>query len=218
VYTDLNLRPPGRPDALPGGELLHGRAGLINSGGASSGESDLAEAVRTAVINKRAGGMGLNLRPQGLSAADEGGRWHPERDSGCVPVEAGDRRLNHLSQSNFRDGVCRLRHTPLRFMLRRDHPALPIRVPPAAPDRNPGGGRRHKLLLKCCRRPILEETVCAARRIGRWLPANGPARAIDGIMEVEKKIIRLAEERNIHGLRFEWNDDLDFGHLLDRCR
>jgi class I fructose-bisphosphate aldolase len=36
-----------------------GRAGLINSGGASSGEGDLAEAVRTAVINKRAGGMGL---------------------------------------------------------------------------------------------------------------------------------------------------------------
>jgi fructose-bisphosphate aldolase, class I len=36
-----------------------GRVGLINSGGASSGESDLAEAVRTAVINKRAGGMGL---------------------------------------------------------------------------------------------------------------------------------------------------------------
>jgi fructose-bisphosphate aldolase, class I len=35
-----------------------GRAGLINSGGAS-GENDLAEAVRTAVINKRAGGMGL---------------------------------------------------------------------------------------------------------------------------------------------------------------
>lgn len=35
-----------------------GRAGLINSGGAS-GSNDLAEAVRTAVINKRAGGMGL---------------------------------------------------------------------------------------------------------------------------------------------------------------
>lgn len=35
-----------------------GRAGLINSGGAS-GESDLAEAIQTAVINKRAGGMGL---------------------------------------------------------------------------------------------------------------------------------------------------------------
>jgi class I fructose-bisphosphate aldolase len=36
-----------------------GRSPLINSGGASSGESDLAEAVRTAVVNKRAGGMGL---------------------------------------------------------------------------------------------------------------------------------------------------------------
>ena len=36
-----------------------GRIGLINSGGASGGESDLADAVRTAVINKRAGGMGL---------------------------------------------------------------------------------------------------------------------------------------------------------------
>lgn len=36
-----------------------GRAGLINSGGASSGEGDLKEAVKTAVINKRAGGMGL---------------------------------------------------------------------------------------------------------------------------------------------------------------
>ncbi len=35
-----------------------GRVGLINSGGAS-GENDLAQAVRTAVINKRAGGMGL---------------------------------------------------------------------------------------------------------------------------------------------------------------
>jgi class I fructose-bisphosphate aldolase len=37
-----------------------GRAGLINSGGESKGSSDLADAVRTAVINKRAGGMGLN--------------------------------------------------------------------------------------------------------------------------------------------------------------
>ncbi|MBK7969110.1 MAG: class I fructose-bisphosphate aldolase [Bacteroidetes bacterium] len=36
-----------------------GRAGLINSGGESKGASDLAEAVTTAVINKRAGGQGL---------------------------------------------------------------------------------------------------------------------------------------------------------------
>lgn len=36
-----------------------GRAGMINSGGESKGAGDLAQAVRTAVINKRAGGMGL---------------------------------------------------------------------------------------------------------------------------------------------------------------
>ena len=38
-----------------------GRVGLINSGGESMGASDLAESVITAVVNKRAGGMGLFL-------------------------------------------------------------------------------------------------------------------------------------------------------------
>ena len=36
-----------------------GRCGLINSGGESKGASDLADAVRTAVVNKRGGGTGL---------------------------------------------------------------------------------------------------------------------------------------------------------------
>jgi len=36
-----------------------GKIGLINSGGASSGESDFADAAKTAVVNKRAGGTGL---------------------------------------------------------------------------------------------------------------------------------------------------------------
>jgi class I fructose-bisphosphate aldolase len=39
----------------------NGRVGLINSGGESKGETDLQEAVSTAIINKRAGGMGLIL-------------------------------------------------------------------------------------------------------------------------------------------------------------
>ena len=38
-----------------------GRAGLINSGGESKGATDMAESIRTAVINKRAGGSGLIL-------------------------------------------------------------------------------------------------------------------------------------------------------------
>jgi class I fructose-bisphosphate aldolase len=60
VYSDLT--PDDHPIELCRYQLANnymGRVPLINSGGASSGESDLAEAVRTAVINKRAGGMGL---------------------------------------------------------------------------------------------------------------------------------------------------------------
>jgi class I fructose-bisphosphate aldolase len=38
-----------------------GKIGLINSGGEAGGQSDIADAVRTAVINKRAGGTGLIL-------------------------------------------------------------------------------------------------------------------------------------------------------------
>lgn len=38
-----------------------GRVGLISSGGASTGDNDLADSVKTAIINKRAGGMGLIL-------------------------------------------------------------------------------------------------------------------------------------------------------------
>ena len=55
-----------------------GRAGLINSGGASSGATDLAEAVKTAVINKRAGGMGLISRGKGLPPLmkDGGGNFN----------------------------------------------------------------------------------------------------------------------------------------------
>ena len=57
-----------------------GRIGLINSGGESKGDSDLAQAVRTAVINKRAGGTGPDRGPQGVPAADgRGGGPHPRR-------------------------------------------------------------------------------------------------------------------------------------------
>ena len=59
VYTELSSDHPIDLTRYQVANCYMGRAGLINSGGASSGESDLAEAVRTAVINKRAGGMGL---------------------------------------------------------------------------------------------------------------------------------------------------------------
>lgn len=59
VFTELSSDNPIDMTRYQVANCYMGRAGLINSGGASSGESDLAEAVRTAVINKRAGGMGL---------------------------------------------------------------------------------------------------------------------------------------------------------------
>ena len=58
VYTDLTSDHPVDLCRYQVANCYMGRAGLINSGGAS-GENDFTEAVRTAVINKRAGGMGL---------------------------------------------------------------------------------------------------------------------------------------------------------------
>jgi class I fructose-bisphosphate aldolase len=59
VYSDLSSDHPIDLTRYQLANCYMGRAGLINSGGASAGESDLKEAVKTAVINKRAGGMGL---------------------------------------------------------------------------------------------------------------------------------------------------------------
>jgi class I fructose-bisphosphate aldolase len=58
VYTDLTSDHPIDLCRYQVANCYMGRAGLINSGGAS-GQNDFADAVRTAVINKRAGGMGL---------------------------------------------------------------------------------------------------------------------------------------------------------------
>jgi class I fructose-bisphosphate aldolase len=59
MYSDLTTDHPIDLTRYQVANCYMGRIGLINSGGASAGEGDLAEAVKTAVINKRAGGMGL---------------------------------------------------------------------------------------------------------------------------------------------------------------
>jgi class I fructose-bisphosphate aldolase len=58
VYSELATDHPIEWTRYQVANCYMGRSGLINSGGAS-GDNDFAEAVRTAVINKRAGGMGL---------------------------------------------------------------------------------------------------------------------------------------------------------------
>ena len=58
MYTELSSDHPIDLTRYQVANCYMGRAGLINSGGAS-GKNDLADAVKTSVINKRAGGMGL---------------------------------------------------------------------------------------------------------------------------------------------------------------
>ncbi|HYS46375.1 MAG TPA: class I fructose-bisphosphate aldolase, partial [Rhizomicrobium sp.] len=59
IYTDLSSDHPIDLCRYQVANCYMGRAGLINSGGESKGAGDLQNAVLTAVINKRAGGMGL---------------------------------------------------------------------------------------------------------------------------------------------------------------
>lgn len=59
MYSDLSSDHPIDLCRYQVANCYMGRAGLINSGGASGGASDKAEAVATAIINKRAGGTGL---------------------------------------------------------------------------------------------------------------------------------------------------------------
>jgi class I fructose-bisphosphate aldolase len=61
VYSELSSDHPIDLCRYQVANCYMGRIGLINSGGASSGSNDMAEAVETAVINKRAGGQGLIL-------------------------------------------------------------------------------------------------------------------------------------------------------------
>ena len=59
VYTDLTSEHPIDLCRYQVANGYMGRVGLINSGGESHGSSDLKDAIITAIVNKRAGGMGL---------------------------------------------------------------------------------------------------------------------------------------------------------------
>jgi len=61
VYSELTTDNPIDINRYQVANCYMGRIGLINSGGESKGASDMADAVKTAVVNKRAGGQGLIL-------------------------------------------------------------------------------------------------------------------------------------------------------------
>ncbi len=88
VYTELTSDHPIDRVRYQVANCYMGRIGMINSGGAS-GENDLAQAVRTAVINRRAGGMGL------ISG----------RKAFQKPMDAGVRLLNAIQDVYLSDEV-----------------------------------------------------------------------------------------------------------------
>ena len=78
---------------LPGGQLLHGPRGPDQLRRRVQGDSDLAEAVRTAVINKRAGGTGLISGRKAFQRPMERGRRAAQRHPGRLPVAGRHDRL-----------------------------------------------------------------------------------------------------------------------------
>src|SRR5256712_12397729 len=71
VYSDLTSDHPIDLTRYQVANCYMGRAGLINSGGASAGERDLKEPVRMAVINKGAGGGGLIFGGKAIQGANQ---------------------------------------------------------------------------------------------------------------------------------------------------
>ena len=136
-----------------------GRVPLINSGGESAGDSDLAQAVRTAVINKRAGGAGLIV-----------GRKAFQR-----PMPDGVALLNTIQDVYLDESITRLirrrrRARPRppawrRRWRRRGRPAPPP-PPPAAAGRRTGAAAS----ARGCGRRRARPAGCRGRRRSRPPP------------------------------------------------
>ena len=110
IYTELTSDHPIDLCRYQVANCYMGRAGLINSGGESKGAGDLAKAVPTAVINKRAGGMGLISGRKAFQRPMKEGVEPAQRHSGCLPGQGSHRGLRTsssplsppLSASRFR--------------------------------------------------------------------------------------------------------------------
>lgn len=46
-------------------------------------------------------------------------------------------------------------------------------------------------------------------------PSVDVSKAVQGLKEVEKHLLDVASRNDLHGLRLEWNSEMDFGHLID---
>ena len=89
VYSELTTEHPVDLTRYQVESCHAGRVGMTNSGGAS-GTNDLAQAVRTAVINKRAGGMGLISGRKAFQKPVKDGVALPSSIPGCVSGKGCD--------------------------------------------------------------------------------------------------------------------------------
>ena len=105
-----------------------GRVRLINSGGESNGESDLAEAVQDGRHQQARRRHGPDLRPQGVPAADEGRRGAAERDSGRLSGQEHHDRLAFGSRAETRIGFPPGRGSGQRYMRTTDGSAFGGRI------------------------------------------------------------------------------------------
>ena len=91
IYTELTSDHPIDLCRYQVANCYMGRAGLINSGGESKGKGDLGQAVMTAVVNKRAGGMGLISGRKAFQRPHERRRRPAQRHPGCLSEQRSHR-------------------------------------------------------------------------------------------------------------------------------
>jgi fructose-bisphosphate aldolase, class I len=94
VYSELTTDHPIDLTRYQVINCYMGRAGLINSGGAAGGDTDLQQAVQCAVINKRAGGMGLISGRKTFQKPMKEGAEALSRHPGRFSLQGCDNRLN----------------------------------------------------------------------------------------------------------------------------
>ena len=107
VYSQLTSDNPIDLTRYQLANCYMGRAPLINSGGASAGESDLKEAVKTAVINKRAGGMGLISGRKAFQRPMKEGVGAAQRDPGRLSDQGSHGRLAAAISCSWHDRLRR---------------------------------------------------------------------------------------------------------------
>ena len=156
IYSELTTDHPIDLCRYQVANCYMGRAGLINSGGAS-GENDFAEAVKTAVINKRAGGMGLISGRKAFQRPMAEGVKLLNADPGRLPLQGRHDRVVTLACPPVVRGQARDLESPVEGRAR------------GAPSPGPSIG--DSAGAGCASGPVLPEPLGSRARLATPGPA-----------------------------------------------